>query len=415
MTRDLRWNLAALGADYGLFVVGLSFASQSTILPAFAAHLGAPNVVVGAIPAVMTIGWLLPSLPAAGHTETLARKLPFVLRYTVWERVPFVGLALGAFFLAARAPALTLGLLLLTLLVVTGVGGVLLPAWMDIIGRAIPVTLRGRFFALANLGASVAGFAGGLLTERVLAAVPPPAGYGVVFLLTAACMAASFVALTLVREPPAAGTAAAVPLRAYLARVPALLRREPNLRMFLGARACSVVAQMGGAFYTVHALRVWEPPASEVGVFTALLLGGQAVGNAALGWIADRAGHRPVLVAGVAATLAANVVALGASSLGAFGAVFVLAGINIAALSVSSLPILLEFAPTPAARPTYVGLGTTALAPVAFLAPLAAGLLADTVGLPAVFAAAAVAGAAALALLAWRVRDPRASARDRAC
>ena len=55
------------------------------------------------------------------------------------------------------------------------------------------------------------------------------------------------------------------------------------------------------------------------------------------------------------------------------------------------------------------------IAPVAFLAPLAAGLLADTVGLPAVFAAAAVAGAAALALLAWRVRDPRASARDRAC
>ncbi|OGK87661.1 MAG: hypothetical protein A2050_10540 [Candidatus Rokubacteria bacterium GWA2_73_35] len=81
----------------------------------------------------------------------------------------------------------------------------------------------------------------------------------------------------------------------------------------------------------------------------------------------------------------------------------------------SSLPILLEFAPTPAARPTYVGLGATALAPVAFLAPLAAGLLADAVGLPAVFAAAALAGAAALALLVWGVRDPRAIARDRAC
>ncbi|MBI4268981.1 MAG: MFS transporter, partial [Candidatus Rokubacteria bacterium] len=60
MTRDLRHNLAALGADYGLFIVGLSFASQTTILPAFAAHLGAPNVVIGAIPAVMAAGWLLP-------------------------------------------------------------------------------------------------------------------------------------------------------------------------------------------------------------------------------------------------------------------------------------------------------------------------------------------------------------------
>jgi len=80
--------MAALGADYALFGVGLSFASQSTILPAFAAYLGAPNVVIGAIPAVMTLGWFLPSLFAAGHTETLARKLPFVLRYTLAERIP---------------------------------------------------------------------------------------------------------------------------------------------------------------------------------------------------------------------------------------------------------------------------------------------------------------------------------------
>ncbi|OGL01851.1 MAG: hypothetical protein A3I14_14810 [Candidatus Rokubacteria bacterium RIFCSPLOWO2_02_FULL_73_56] len=410
VTRDLRWNLGALGADYGLFVVGLSFASQTTILPAFAAHLGAPNVVVGAIPAVMTVGWLLPSLPAAGHTETLVRKLPFVLRYTVWERVPFVGLALAAFFLAGRAPALTLGVLLLTLLVVTGVGGVLMPAWMDIIGRAIPVTLRGRFFALANLGASLGGFAGGLVTERVLAAVPPPEGYGVCFLLAAACMGGSLVALALVREPPAAAAAEPVALRAYLARVPALLRRDPNLRAFLGARACAVVGQAAGAFYTVHALRAWEPPASEVGVFTALLLGGQVVGNATLGWVADRAGHRRVLVTGVLASVLANAVALGAPSLAAFGAVFVLAGLQLAAHSVSSLAILLEFAPTPEARPTYVGLGTTVIAPVAFLAPLAAGLLADAAGFAAVFAAAGLAGVTALVLLVRRVRDPRSVA-----
>ena len=64
-------------------MVGLSFASQATILPAFAAYLGAPNVAIGAIPAVMTLGWFLPSLFAAGHTEALRRKLPFVLRHTV--------------------------------------------------------------------------------------------------------------------------------------------------------------------------------------------------------------------------------------------------------------------------------------------------------------------------------------------
>jgi len=37
--RHVRHNVVALGADFGLFLVGLSFASQATILPAFAAHL----------------------------------------------------------------------------------------------------------------------------------------------------------------------------------------------------------------------------------------------------------------------------------------------------------------------------------------------------------------------------------------
>src|SRR5439155_18706744 len=195
LSRALRRNVLALGADYGFFMVGLSFASQSTILPAFAAYLGAPNVVIGAIPAVMTLGWFLPSLFAAGHTETLARKLPFVLRYTVWERVPFAVLSLAAFFLADRAPALTLTLMLLMLLVITGVGGVLMPAWMDIIGRLIPVTTRGRFFAFANLAAGAGGFAGSFATASILAAVPAPARYGACFIGAAVCMALAYRAL----------------------------------------------------------------------------------------------------------------------------------------------------------------------------------------------------------------------------
>jgi hypothetical protein len=38
--------------DLAFFLVGLSFASQSMILPAFAPHLGASNLVIGAIPAL---------------------------------------------------------------------------------------------------------------------------------------------------------------------------------------------------------------------------------------------------------------------------------------------------------------------------------------------------------------------------
>ncbi len=407
MTRDLRHNVLALGIDHSVFLIGLSFASQSTILPAFAVHLGAANVVIGAIPAVMTVGWFLPSLFAAGHTETLRRKLPFVVRFTVWERAPFLVLALTAFFLAGRAPGLALAVLLLMLLTITGVGGVLMPAWMDIVGRAIPVTLRGRFFAASSLFAGLGGLAGSFLTARILAAVPAPASYGVCFLCAAACMAASYVALVLVREPSAAAAAPPVALRIYLARVPALLARDRNLRWYLAARAFAIVGMMGGGFYTAYALSAWAPPASQVGVFTALLLAGQIVGTVTLGWLADRSGHRLVIITGLAATVAANVLALAAPSLGAFGAVFVLTGLQSAAITISNLNVLLEFAPSPEERPTYIGLGTTSIAPVAFGAPLVAGLLADARGFASVFVLATVAAVIGLALLVAVVQDPR--------
>src|SRR2546427_12412254 len=97
-------------------MVALAFASPSTILPAFAAWLGAPNVVIGAIPAVMTIGWFLPCLFAAPYTEGLARKLPFLVRWTIWERWPFLRRAGGALLTAegtaSGPPAVLLGKLL---------------------------------------------------------------------------------------------------------------------------------------------------------------------------------------------------------------------------------------------------------------------------------------------------------------
>ena len=403
-------NVVLLGADYGLFLVGLAFASQATILPAFAAWLGAPNVLIGAIPAVMTLGWFLPSLFAAGHTETLPRQMPFIMRWTGWERVPYLIMAVLAFALAERAPGLTLAIVLVLLLVSTGIGGLLMPSWMDLIGRAVPTAARGRFFALSSLAAGVVGFGASFVVAGVLARVPAPHGYGVCFLLASATLGLSWLALAFVREPEGRPTRAPVPLGTYLARVPELLRRDRNLSWYLAARAFAIAGTMAAGFYTVYALRAWQAPPSRAGVFTALLVAGHALGTLTLGWVADHAGHRLVLLAGAVATVAGSMVALLATTLATFEATFVLVGFHTAAVSVSALNLLLEFAPTPDARPTYIGLGSTAMAPVAFATPLIGGVMADALGFRAVFITALVVGLVGLVMLATLVHDPRAAA-----
>jgi MFS family permease len=405
-----RRNLLTLGLDFGLFLVGLAFVSPATILPAFAAHLGASSLVIGAIPAIMTAGWFLPSLFAAGHTEALPRKLPFVLRWTLWERIPFLGLAAVAFFLAEPASGWALAVMLGLLLVITGVGGLLMPAWMDIVGRAVPGGLRGRFFALASGLGTGGGLVASLATAYVLAQVAPPASYGVCFLASAVCMGLSYLALALVREPPGAPTSPAVPLTAYLARIPALIRRDRDLTWFLLARTCAIVGTMASGFLTVYALRAFEAPAWRAGVFTTWMVAGQLGGNLALGWLADRVGHRLVLIAGSAAAVGANVVALAAPSVEAFGAAFALLGVYMASTHVSGLTILLEFAPTVPERPTYVGIGNTCAAPAALGAPHLAGVMVDALGYAPVFALATLPGLVGLAVLTGCVSDPRVRA-----
>src|SRR6185503_14061410 len=137
------------------------------------------------------------------------RKLPFVVRYTIWERLPYLILAAAAFTVAVPAPGLTLVLLLAMLLVIAGTGGVLMPAWMDVVAGAIPTTLRGRFFAFAGVGAS-------LITAWLLAAVPAPRSYGLCFLLCALFMAVSYTALTSVRERPGPAGPTALSMRGQL-------------------------------------------------------------------------------------------------------------------------------------------------------------------------------------------------------
>ena len=406
---DLRHNLLALGTDFACFRIGQSFASESTILPAFAASLGAPNVVIGAIPAASTLGWFLPPLLSAGYTQTLPRKLPFVLRYTLWERVPLIALAAVAFLVATPRPSLALVFLLAMLLAMTASGGWLLPAWMDIVGRVIPTTLRGRFFAISSALSNLGGLAGSVARASILAMIPAPASYGVCFLVASGWMAVSYVALALTREPAVVPPSAGLPFWAHLGRVPALLRRDRNLSWFLVGRALAILGAAGGAFYTVYALRAHGAPVWMAGVFTMMLLGGELVANAVFGSIGDRVGHRVVVIAGVAAMLAANLTALAAPSVDVLALAFALWGVQVAAVHVSNLNILLEFAPAPEERPTYIGLGTTILAPVAVGAPLAAGLVADALGFEAVFAAAGVAGVLSVIVLGGRVRDPRAS------
>ncbi|HEY8293581.1 MAG TPA: MFS transporter, partial [Thermomicrobiales bacterium] len=272
--RVYRWNFMVMGLDLTLFVLGINFASVYGILPLFVHHLSASNLALGAIPALRAAN-LLPPLFVANFTERLRRKKPFVIGWTVVERLPYLALAVATPLLATTRPTALLWLLFAMIALSTLAGGVATPAWLDLISRMFPANWRGRFFGLSSALGGLLGVAGSAGAAYLLEHFGWSTGGALCFACTFACLALSFVFISLGREPstrPAATALVRADGRASWHRLSALVRADRNLRRYLLTIALVTCAGAAAAFYVVDAKRALGLTDAAASLFAVLLL-----------------------------------------------------------------------------------------------------------------------------------------------
>ena len=168
------------------------------------------------------------------------------------------------------------------------------------------------------------------------------------------------VALSLtVMAPP---TKPAIPLRAYLSKLPALLRADHNFRQFLLVRSFGTFSSMGNAFLAVYAVNRFQLGDEAAALFTATMLVSQAVLNPILGRLGDRRGHHSMVGASFWLQAVGMVAAALAPNVGLFLAAFALRAAVEAVGMTSGLPIVFQFC-RDEDRPTYIGLANTLTSP----------------------------------------------------
>jgi hypothetical protein len=96
--RDLRFNFTVNVLDGGFFGAALGFASFITIIPLFVSNLTDSAIIIGLIPAIHAVGWELPQLFTAPSVSRLHRFKPMAVLMSLNERIPFLGLAIVAWF-----------------------------------------------------------------------------------------------------------------------------------------------------------------------------------------------------------------------------------------------------------------------------------------------------------------------------
>jgi MFS family permease len=397
--RHARRNFWANVGDIATFSFGASLVSRYTLLPYFVSQLSDNPLLLGLIPALFSLGWLLPQLFTAPLVASLPRRLPYILWVTLFERLPFLALGLALGLWPGLPPWALLTIFFGCYAVHNLSAGLAATAWQDFIARVIPGNRLGVFFGLASALGGALGVVGAWVIDWSQLNLPFPQSVGFLSLVCFAALVVSMVSLALSIEP-ARPPLPREPLGPYLRGLLPLLRRDAAFRAYLLNRSAIGLAFVGHSFITVAAAARFPETELLLGWFTGALLGATAVANVPLGALADRWGHRQVLELSSAIGVVALILAIVAPSPFWYVLIFVLIGVATAGFQTTGYTLTLTFG-TEAERPTYIGLANTALAPVGVIGPLIVAALAEWAGYGALFAATAVVGVVGLVGMWW--------------
>jgi MFS family permease len=405
LERHFRRNFIANVSDGTLWLFGFAFLSAATILPVYFVHLSPSTFLLGLIPAMLDLGWFMPQLFTAQHVERLPRKKPLVALLGLIERLPFLLMAGGALWFARLPQAVAVTLFFALMAIRALASGLVATPWQEMIAKVIPVQWRGRFFGISNGLGGALGLVGSAIAVYILAQFPYPINFALCFSLGFAITTLSWVGLLFTVEP----VQSPPPLPAvtsYRKRLTSILREDHNFRTYIFSREFGYMGGMAFGFFAVYGVSRFQLSDAQAAVFTAVMSAAGMLSNTLWGYIGDRRGHKLVMEGSTVMGALALIVALASNSVWMYYVVFALIGAANAGFIVSDLSIVMEFGPE-VQRPTYIGLARTLSAPFLFIAPLIGGAVAQVWGYAWMFVLALALTLASLALLRFRVIEPR--------
>ena len=404
-SQDYRWNFTVNLLDGASFWIGSSFISASTILPLYISKLTDSLVPIGLINVITAAGWFLPQLFAARITESRRKMKEIVVGWGLFlERLPIVLMIISP-ILATANPNLALILLLVCLTWHTIGAGIIATAWMSLLAKIFSPEKRGSFLGTTMFIGNGMGIIGSLISAWLLRNLVFPTSFNLLFSIAALFIFISWFFLGLTREPVSIQENNSPDLATYFQELIEIFKTDHNFRRYIITIIIVTIGGMGTGFFTISAIRRFDILDSTVGLYTLAMLIGQTLGNLALGWLADKHGHKQSLEIGVFSLLIALILAVIVPSPAFYLAIFFLLGINLSAGTVSGMLVVWEFCPI-SRVPTYAGLANTSKGIVGLIIPVVATQLA-MVDYRVLFGSCALMTLLGLLLLNKWVMEPR--------
>lgn len=404
-TKRERRNFVMHLIDGSLYMGGLAFTSTEIVLSVLIYRLGGGEAAIGGVFALTELGVAFPQLISAPFVDGLPRKKYPVLFSGFLQRLPWPILAFLLYFTDIKQDGSSVPVVLLLIAIAFLISGFMGPAWNEFVASTVPRTMRGRLFALRQSFTGLLGIAAGLGVAYILDAYSFPQSFSYLFIITFLFWMASLCSLMFVKEN-AQPVQKHESLRHYLFHhVPGILKNDKNFRWFLAIKALMLLSLISFGFYSVYALKRFNLPPSEAGVFVQYYMFGMIGWSFLFGYLADRYGHRLNVILFGLIVVGQSVMALSAPSAFIFKTIFLFLGANRSIQIITFITMPMEYAESQD-RPTYYALSNTLLSPF-YLSAMLGGLLIPLIGYHGLFIlAAGFASITSLCAILF-VRDPR--------
>jgi MFS family permease len=391
------------GMWHGAFLaLGVSLTQPTTVISAFVSDLTGSTIWVGGLSTVLTVAAALPQLFVARWIEHRPRKMPYLM-LAIYLRVVSWGILAWLIYTIGAEQPITLAWALVVMLAVFYAGGGLgNTPYTDIIGKIIPANRRGAFFGGKEALAGPLAVGAALTARQILAHVDYPNNYAILFGLAALGLAVASLGFWVIREP--AGPVEeqrAHNWRQYWIQIQGAGQR---LKTLIVIELLTGFSLMALPFYVVYAREMLHAPAEAVGWFLLAQVLGGVLANLVWARLVDRSGSRQMLVFCAITSSMTPILAILLSPFGwpALTLIFFLLGATFNGRKVGFQSALLELAPA-AERPTYAGINSVLILPLAFLS-LGAGVFLQHWSYTALFLIAALfIGAGAIIARRWSV------------
>lgn len=400
------WNYIIGSLSLSLYLLATSFVYSSTILSAYANELTSSKTLIGVMFTIQAMGATLPQIFFSRRVENLALKKPFILKWAILERFPYLIIALSIFLWAEAPKWISFVILFISLGIGSFSAGVVNISWKAMVGKLISAEKRGLFFGLGlGVGAAL-GIFGAYISKKVLGSYTYPFAFGLCFLFTFIAHMTSWILIIMNKELSLVTENTNNSSMEYFKKIPSLLRENPNFYKYISSQTLIIFGGMGTIFYTIYSQNTFNISFSFIASLTIVIMISQSISTPLLGLMADRFGNKKVLELSTSLSVLSILLMVFAPNPSWLYLVYIIWSISASAGGVSQMSISLEFG-TSKNLLTFSALSTTLLGIPAWLAPIIAGSLIDLIGYKNLFTISVVLSLVGLIFLHFRVNDPR--------